>query len=130
MFQSWLAEVTDHQDLKWYQAVGHWYQVRYCYLVLTCLTLMTFRFVSTSFHFVLSSCFDILLPVGTHLGQMQVSLRQQVRVMFGHHPNDIIKHLVLLVHGDGQVRLLHGREQSGAAQTQHRHDRRQSNLIT
>lgn len=42
-----------------------------------------------------------------HLGQVQVGLCQQVGVMFGHQANNIIKHSVLLVHGYGEVRLLH-----------------------
>lgn len=36
-----------------------------------------------------------------------MGLSQQVRVMFGYQTNDIVKHPVLLVHGDGKVRLLH-----------------------
>lgn len=42
-----------------------------------------------------------------YLGQVEVGLSQQVGVMFGHQANNIIKHTVLLVHGDGEVRLLH-----------------------
>ena len=49
-------------------------------------------------------CMD---PSEPHLGQEQVGLAQQVRVMFGHHANHIIEHAVLLVHGDGEVRLIH-----------------------
>lgn len=41
-----------------------------------------------------------------NLGQVQVGLGQQVGVIFGHQANDIIKHPVLLVHGDSEVRLL------------------------
>lgn len=50
-------------------------------------------------------------PPISDLGQVQVSLRQQVWVMFGHQSNHVVKHLVLLIHGDGQVRLLHCRKQ-------------------
>ena len=41
-----------------------------------------------------------------NLGQVQVGLGQQVGVIFGHQADDIIKHPVLLVHGDSEVRLL------------------------
>lgn len=49
--------------------------------------------------------------VASHLGEVKMRLGQQVWVMFGHEANDLVKHLVLLVHGDGEVDLLHSRQQ-------------------
>lgn len=42
-----------------------------------------------------------------YLGQVEVGLRQQVGMMFGHQADNVIKHPVLLIHGDGEIRLLH-----------------------
>ena len=70
-----------------------------------------------------------------YLCQVQVGLRQQVRVMFGHQANHIIKHPVLLVHGYGEVGLLHCGKQPARTRTRththtHTHTHTQATITT
>lgn len=57
------------------------------------------------------------------LGQVQVGLVEQVRVMLGHQADHVIKHPVLLIHGDGQVWLLHHGVQPAVRTHIHTHAR-------
>lgn len=50
--------------------------------------------------------------VASHFGEVEMRLGQQVGVMLRHQANDVIKHLVLLVEGDGEVDLVDRGQQS------------------
>lgn len=52
-----------------------------------------------------------------YLGQVHVGLFEKLGVIVGHQADDIIKHPVLFVHGDGEVYLLHHREESTRTNT-------------
>lgn len=53
-----------------------------------------------------------------YLGQVHVGFFEELGVIVGHQANDIIKHPVLFVHGDGEVELLHHREESTCTNTE------------
>lgn len=48
----------------------------------------------------------------SYLGQVHVGLFEKLGVIVGHQADHVVKHAVLFVHGDGEVHLLHHREES------------------